>query len=251
MENNMKKNVEGIFEIKHCHVRLKFEPLFNMSNQLLGYEALSTIHYQEDSNRKINPEVFFSSLTADESLSYFQHQIDFAKKYSSYFIAQKIFLSMNICENILLNYPWESLKDSFKEASDFIRLEVNENIEPRVVVRAALERIRRILPVWLDDFSRSSFCFDYVLNGPFDGIKIDKDLYWTLRETEQGINYLTSLCRLFTQKNKIIIIEGIETDNDLKNIMKCGCDAGQGWLWPSITAELINSNVNDLTYDYS
>lgn len=227
-------------------IQIKLEPVFSSNNCLLGYEVLSCIKNKYNESHPVDTEGFFNSLSEEILNDIFHHQVEFTTRNCDFFYKNSLFLSLNAPETVLKNYPWLDIKKEAIMIDKVLRLEVNEKVIPCRNNISILEKISEIIPIWLDDFSLSMFSFDYIVNGHFDCIKVDKELYWKLRSSSSGINYLSSFCNLLVANNKKIIIEGIETITDQQNLKRCGATGGQGWLWASqVPHEIINLGVNN------
>lgn len=229
----MKKIDDCLFIINDNLIKMRFEPVFDACNNLVGYEALSSVEFVKNNFQQINAEYFFKNISDHERLTCFEYQIEFAEKYGDYFVANDLFLSLNAGSSVLCFFSWEDLTINSNSLSKFLRIEVSENVVADKKFITTLERVNNFIPVWLDDFSLSTFSFDYILNGVFECIKVDKSMYWKLRASEVGLSYLFSLCELLYFNKKKVIIEGVESETDRENIQLCSSAAGQGWLWPS------------------
>lgn len=81
----------------------------------------------------------------------------------------------------------------------------------------------------LDDFGTGYSNLAYVINLPFECIKLDKSLLWDIENNERMQVFVEKLVRAVSQMGAKVIIEGIETKGQQEFIRKIGCDMVQGY----------------------
>ena len=93
----------------------------------------------------------------------------------------------------------------------------------------------------LDDFGTGYSNLSYIINLPFESIKLDKTLLWDIETNVKMQQFVEKLVRAVSQMGAKIIVEGIETENHLSFLKKIQCDMVQGFmLSPPLTeAEFI------------
>lgn len=99
-------------------------------------------------------------------------------------------------------------------------------------------------PFLLDDFGTGYSNFSSVLDFPFSHIKIDKSILYA----EEAEDYLTirALVEIFHKNGKMVIVEGVETEEQAKSMIELGADYLQGFYYakPMPMNEFINF-IND------
>ncbi len=105
---------------------------------------------------------------------------------------------------------------------------VNENPD------AAVPVLQRMLDcgvhVALDDFGSSLGSLNHLVRLPFDMVKLDAKLTAGAASTGRHQVVLESLLRLGRALGVQVVAQGIETNEQLRALMRLGCDLGQGKL---------------------
>ncbi|MDI3469018.1 MAG: diguanylate cyclase/phosphodiesterase (GGDEF & EAL domains) with PAS/PAC sensor(s) [Pseudolabrys sp.] len=85
----------------------------------------------------------------------------------------------------------------------------------------------------LDDFGTGYSSLNYLLKFPFKKIKIDQSFIRD-RETERDArSIIKAIANLGASMEKIVVAEGIETEEQMKMVKRLGCHEGQGFLFGS------------------
>ena len=106
---------------------------------------------------------------------------------------------------------------------------------------AVLHRLRALgVRFALDDFGTGYSSLAYMLRFPFDKVKIDRSIVSTIAERQETalmVTAITDLCRGFHMQT---VAEGVETEEQLKEIRAHGCDEVQGYVFsPALPREAI------------
>ncbi len=115
----------------------------------------------------------------------------------------------------------------------WLTLELTEStlIENFSHTRSHLETLRRHgIQIALDDFGTGFSSLAYLSHLPLDAIKIDKS-FIADAHTERGLQLLTSMVNIGKALNVDVIVEGIETDEQLSLLSTMGCARYQGFLF--------------------
>lgn len=83
----------------------------------------------------------------------------------------------------------------------------------------------------LDDFAAGHSALNTLIRLPFAAIKTDKSLLRSARTHARGSRLLAWLQDLATRLDTRLIVEGIESSEDLQLATDCGCELVQGWLF--------------------
>jgi EAL domain-containing protein (putative c-di-GMP-specific phosphodiesterase class I) len=84
-------------------------------------------------------------------------------------------------------------------------------------------------PIHLDDFGTGTSSVEQLLKLPLTELKIDREVFRNLSQNGKTLlSEITAFCRANAIRS---IIEGIETEADLKNAREIGGDYGQGFYW--------------------
>lgn len=99
-------------------------------------------------------------------------------------------------------------------------------------LRNGLEQLRRAgFNLWFDDYQPSYVGQLRHLNYYFDGIKLDRSDFLANRSSPENLKAIITQAREFGQ---LILIEGIESAEDLQIATQSNADLGQGFYWPEM-----------------
>ena len=99
--------------------------------------------------------------------------------------------------------------------------------------RLALETLREMgVRISLDDFGTGYSSLSYLHNFPLDKVKIDRSFLKGIGSSERSLTLLHGVARLSSQLGMTVVMEGVETEEQLKLIAaKPGVDQVQGYLF--------------------
>ena len=83
----------------------------------------------------------------------------------------------------------------------------------------------------LDDFGTGYSNLVNVFSLGYDEIKVDKSILWSTTEENQGMIILDQIVGMIKQSNKEVVVEGVETEEQLEHLKKIGCNLCQGFLF--------------------
>jgi EAL domain-containing protein (putative c-di-GMP-specific phosphodiesterase class I) len=145
-------------------------------------------------------------------------------------------------ENLVAEYPWRmpdsSLRlgephvsqgiddDTGHARSIYSSVEVTERIslaEPEVAARVIAIREMGVL-IALDDFGTGYASMSYLLQLPFDTLKIDRSFVSEVTSHSQKAAIVRALTGLAHDLGVIVVAEGVETQTELALIAELGCD---------------------------
>ena len=206
----------------HTITGLRFQPLVDFhSGQAVAHEVLVEIH-------NVNLDVLFASLPTRCALQIFFWQAN-------------TLLQMPDKGQYWLNLPADQLLDA-KAIGLLLALRHQQRLtieiqDPLTLVRMSATEQRRIhhallqlkaagWKIWLDDLTQD-LADDYArLALPVDGIKLDRSELNTPARFD-------ALVRFVREKiARAVVVEGIETAQDLQRACASGARFGQGFLWP-------------------
>lgn len=131
-----------------------------------------------------------------------------------------------------------------------INLELTESTFIGSSFDEALEVMQQLLDhgihFHLDDFGTGYSNLSYMVNLPFQSIKIDKSLLWEVQETNRMHHFIESLIKVVRQMHYQVIVEGVENDEQVAFLAKIGCDMIQGYhLCPPLTRQKFLQRYGD------
>ena len=108
--------------------------------------------------------------------------------------------------------------------------------------RLALETLREMgVRISLDDFGTGYSSLSYLHNFPLDKVKIDRSFLKGIGSSERSLTLLHGVARLSSQLGMTVVMEGVETEEQLQLISaKPGVDQVQGYLFsPAVPASQV------------
>ncbi|MCG3736623.1 EAL domain-containing protein [Vibrio cincinnatiensis] len=206
---------------------LKFEPIVELDNlSVVAYEMLSLC----DAN--IDVEESFNSLDMNRKRELFNHQLNLTNVIND----KRVFINLPVSEILRSDFILEIKRTNIAPAAlsielqnlpdiyQFSDIELNE-------FKYQVKKLQALgVELWLDDLDEALIEYFFHLDVVFYGGKIDKTTFWSLRKNKKLLNFLIMRCNLICDK---VLIEGIESDSDLKLIRATKADYAQGFYWPA------------------
>jgi len=113
-------------------------------------------------------------------------------------------------------------------------LEITEDvfIEDLSTIREIIEEVKALgVSVSLDDFGKGFSSLSYLSSLPLDEVKIDKEFIKTILYDERQFGVVKSICDLAKILGYKVVIEGIETEEQVQKIKETSCDLVQGYYY--------------------
>lgn len=115
---------------------------------------------------------------------------------------------------------------------DMVNLEVTETASAKsyALLQSRLKELHRNgFTISLDDFGSGFSSVEYLINFPFDIVKLDKALVWAYMSTEKYEPILKHYMPMLHGLGLKIVAEGVETKEMLEALEELGCDYIQGY----------------------
>jgi diguanylate cyclase (GGDEF)-like protein len=124
-----------------------------------------------------------------------------------------------------------------------LELEVTERLllEDSEGTMAAMEQLNSLgIGISLDDFGTGYSSLNYLRKFPFHKIKIDQSFIRGLADQRDARTIIGAVASLGAGLDKIVVAEGIETEDQMKLVRAQGCHEGQGYFFgaPMASAEI-------------
>jgi EAL domain-containing protein (putative c-di-GMP-specific phosphodiesterase class I) len=128
---------------------------------------------------------------------------------------------------------------------ELLKFEVTESVllNDRETAAEVLTAARAMgIAVYLDDFGKGYSALHYLLEFPFDVIKIDKSFIQNVERDERHATVMRTIVQLAKKLEKSVVAEGIETQPQLEFVQRIGCEYAQGYLFSKAlpAAEMID-----------
>jgi EAL domain-containing protein (putative c-di-GMP-specific phosphodiesterase class I) len=151
---------------------------------------------------------------------------------------QRPFVSINLSGKQLANgtivEDVKSLIKRLKIPPAQIKLEVTETalITNTDLVARTLHDLRDLgVRLALDDFGTGYSSLNYLHRFPFHTIKIDKSFVDMLGKDKESAAIIPTIIQLARSLNMEVIAEGVETEEQARQLQHMGCPYGQGYLF--------------------
>ncbi|MEG2204072.1 MAG: EAL domain-containing protein [Oscillospiraceae bacterium] len=119
--------------------------------------------------------------------------------------------------------------DRYKVSPSLIKIEVTESIIATSLgeIKSAMATLTEFgIRFALDDYGQGYSNIAYLINLPFDFVKLDKSILDGVVENDR---FLKALVPMFKSLDKIVIAEGVETEAQAALVAQTACDGIQGF----------------------
>jgi len=127
-----------------------------------------------------------------------------------------------------------------------LRLEITETtlMDNPERAKVVLDELRALgIKVYLDDFGTGYSSLSYLHRFPVDTLKIDRSFVACLTGDSQQPAFIESILALAKTLGTRVIAEGVETQDQMEELVRLGCAEGQGYFFaealPAETTELM------------
>ena len=83
----------------------------------------------------------------------------------------------------------------------------------------------------LDDYGTGYSNISYLYNLPFMFMKIDNSILWSAENNEQADIILRNTFRMAQRLHLKVVMEGVETEAQIRKLLALGCDYFQGYFF--------------------
>lgn len=217
-----------------------YQPQFNVhTKEVIGFEAL--IRMKNEEGELVPPASFIpiaekSDLIFEVDNYVLQYVMEDFKEVAKV-ARDRFFVSVNVSAKHIVNRDFALMIDKLLVENGFpasqLKIEVTEycmiqNIEDAQYTMNELNKLG--VKIALDDFGVGYTSFSNLIKLPISEIKIDKSIIDNLnhKEDEDIIAAIVSIGHMLQCE---IVIEGVETNEQLVALEKSNCDIIQGYVW--------------------
>jgi diguanylate cyclase (GGDEF)-like protein/PAS domain S-box-containing protein len=158
----------------------------------------------------------------------------------------------------LVEYIQQTLQEMNLDPGS-LRLEITESVvmENVEIATAMLRQLRSLgIQLSIDDFGTGYSSLSYLHRLPVNNLKIDRSFVGRMRPGNENSAIVQTVIRLARNLNMEMVAEGIETEEQLKQLKALSCDYGQGYLFskPVIAEEagvLLRNNITELSNSFT
>lgn len=237
------ENIEDFFT-------LHYQPIFNMKNQeIFGYEELLRVKHAEIRYFDI-PKIL--QIADDLKILKFVEEwvIYKAIKQAKKLEKQGRKISINVSPKFIssTNLP-RIIEDALKythTSPNSIILEITEDSQIDEDKKEDIEKIRELgVSITIDDFGTKYNTFRFLKSMPIDIVKLDHELTKHIPESKEENKFVSAIIKFCHDIGKLVIVEGIEKNEQLKFFKESRSDFGQGFLLgPPMSEEEILGKEN-------
>lgn len=236
LENSLRKAIEN------GEFRIQYQPIFSLKKQqITGFEAL--LRWKHPKKGLLHPADFINA--AEESglivpigqwvlreacrqMKQWQTQFSMEPPLSiSVNLSSRQFAQPDLAGQITAILEETGLSG----ASLLLELTETTLIEDIETAAAKIEYLQTLgVGVEIDDFGTGYSSLGYLRRLPVNNLKIDRSFISTLGVSKSGIPIIRAIIAMANSLDMKVIAEGIETQEQMNNLIKLDCDYGQGFL---------------------
>ncbi|CQR46214.1 Putative cyclic di-GMP phosphodiesterase YliE [Paraliobacillus sp. PM-2] len=221
--------------IEEEHFYHYFQPIFNINGQkVIGYEVLL--------RTSLFPNPVYTFQAAKEVKRLYELDSKSIKKaittyYSSAIATEKLFLFINVFPSSIVNEAFDHflehlLRDN-QIRKDQLVLEISESelIEDPPLFRMHIERLKQQgFHFALDDVGKGYANFDMMIDLEPNYIKLDRLFSYQLDQSKKKQNLIRFFLQYCKENDIKLILEGLETEEELQVAKAVGITYVQGFL---------------------
>ena len=225
--------------IENRHFRVWYQPLYCChTHKFCGAEAL--LRLNDDEGKPIPPDVFIALAEENgmiDALSWIVVR-EVCRFLSSprgkqvgqvaINLSQQSFQDPQIADRLLACVHEHGL------TPDRIKVEITERtiLGDMAQAKRQMQRLSEVgIQIYMDDFGTGYSNFAYVLDSPIQCVKIDRGLARMMLEDPKRAQILRMLIELFHQLGKTLVVEGIEQEEQARQVIEYGADMIQGYYY--------------------
>lgn len=239
---------------------LYYQPIIQLkTNELAGFEAL--IRWEHPTRGMISPLEFIP--VAEETglihplgkwilyescrqLSEWQNENSSVANIAiSVNLSSKQFLQSDLAEQVASTLNRTGLSPSS------LKLEITESHILENTARAIemMNQLRALgVEISLDDFGTGYSSLSYLHQLPIDYLKIDRSFVSRMTESKENAEIVYTIIKLGQNLKMRVIAEGIETNEQLEQLKKLGCQYGQGYFFSKpLRAQTVDAFISAKT----
>lgn len=227
--------------VKNHQLLLHYQPKINLADgKIMGLEAL--VRWQQPDGTLLNPANFIP--IAEKSLVITQIT-DFVLRETCSQMAEwqekglpQLVVSINMSSTDFYqeNLPRKvmALLEANQIPPQNLEIELTESLALNDIdlTIAQMKLLREAgIQLAMDDFGTGYSSLSYIQKLPFTMLKLDQNFVKHMENDPVVQEIVSSVVRIAKAKNISTIAEGVETEDQAKQLRLCGCDYAQGFLY--------------------
>jgi EAL domain-containing protein (putative c-di-GMP-specific phosphodiesterase class I) len=225
----VKKQKEERLYWQECLRTYTFQPIYRVTGSLMAIELLTAVFHPSEPDQRLSPECYFAALEIDHRLHIVTEQLELLAQWEETFTETGIVASVNIDGPTLLAIQHEAAIRQLISRCPWVRFElVEHHALPQEEIVTLMPELG---PLWLDDFGCGMANFSALTELKYDYIKMARELFIMLRKSEEGRNLFNMLLALINRYSKGVIVEGVETLEEWRQVQNSPAFAAQGYFF--------------------
>ncbi|QEM89295.1 cyclic-guanylate-specific phosphodiesterase [Kosakonia radicincitans] len=223
-------SIESLEERRYwlqCERAYTYQPIYKTDGRLMAVEVLTIVTHPSQPDQRIAPDRYFSQIPVRLRVEVVHEQVKLLAEQRTFFADNDVLASVNVDGPTLLAMRENTRLMALVESLPWIRFELVEHI--RLPQDSTFASISEIGPLWLDDFGTGMANFSALSEVRYDYIKVARDLFIMLRKTPEGQNLFTMLLQLMNRYCQGVIVEGVETLEEWRDVQESPAFAAQGY----------------------
>jgi len=242
-ESNLLLQNELVTAFNNRQFQVHYQPIVNMNNNSIEMEALIRWNLK---GKFIPPSKFLiiiEQMGLMEALTLWiteQVCIDFKKwkRHCDDILKVSINISPSSCNSSFFAKFIEILRNN-NVSYEHICLEITENFKINAETREFIEQCsNKGISIAIDDFGTGYSSMGYLIDYPFDVLKIDRSLIQQLDTNQKQLEVAKSIINLANRLNIKVVAEGVETAEQVKILGDLGVEKLQGYYFSQPTSVL-------------
>lgn len=205
----------------------QYEPFVSIkTGEIMAYEALGRFKHN---GKLLRTDMVLEACHTDKKLfSDMEYRLkchQFANRPD-----EKLFINFDV-HSIMGKEEVNRFMELFNKQENFV-IEIVENSFQKINVKKLIEIFKKFkFEFAVDDFFKEDSILSIFLLNHCDYLKLDKDILYQLKSNKYFSHIVKGLVKFVHSQNKKVILEGVETEDELNMAETLGIDMVQGFLY--------------------
>ncbi len=196
----------------------------------MAVELLTVVTHPLNPSQRLPPDRHFTEITVSHRMEVVKEQIDLLAQKADFFIEHGL-LGIGAILMALRSSPCVSTKNPAPDRVSSLAAFRTGGTHPPAE-RFTFASMCEFGPLWLDDFGTGMANFSALSEVRYDYIKIARELFVMLRQSPEGRTLFSQLLHLMNRYRRGVIVEGVETPEEWRDVQNSPAFAAQGWFLP-------------------
>lgn len=227
---NSAASIESLQERRfwlQCERAYTHQPIYQTNGRLLAVELLTVVTHPDNPAQRIPPDRYFAEVAVRHRVDVVKEQLLLLDQKADFFRRHELLASVNVDGPTLIALRQQHDVVQMIERMPWLRFELVEHLH--LPKETSFASICEFVPLWLDDFGTGMANFSALSEVRYDYIKVARELFVMLRQTPEGRNLFTMLLQLMNRYCRGVIVEGVETLEEWRDVQNSPAFAAQGY----------------------